>query len=263
MRILIVTPTLGERQSIIRTVESVKPIISAYDSLHILVGPSHKLAWIYSRFPHLEIIDDTTSSGIYQALNRVIALKLFDYDYFAYINDDDFWLPAFSVLISEAIKSDRYSMIIGRVLHYNSTFGTYQKSSFFPIPSAFPALYKYGCPFITQQAVLFRAFDVLKYNGFNTLLPISADSDLISRIIESGSKVKLIDKVVSCYDISPNDRLSNNQFLADSDRHYFDKASSSQSLASKLVTLFFFRLYNIPLYFFRMLKSHRTLNPFL
>jgi hypothetical protein len=104
-----------------------------------------------------------------------------------------------------------------------------------------------GCPFLTQQAVIFRVSDVMELGGFNSRYPISADSEMISAIISRSAKIKLVNKYVACYDISDIDRLSTNSSLINADRGASSRLSFPSLLVGSLLVLLF-RAYNLPLY---------------
>lgn len=251
MKLLVVTPTLGKRKSILRTIESVIQVIDS-DCSHVVVGPADHLKWICELYPHIIIVDDYGSKGIYEALNLALSQLGSRYEYFAYINDDDYWLHSFSHLIDHIKHDQTFSMIAGRVFLFKSPPGKYYRSSFFPFSFAFPILYKIGCPFLTQQAIIFRVSDVISLGGFDPKYPISADSEMISSIITSNGTVKLVNECVACYDISECDRLSTSIGLISIDK----SASSEQSLAHIVIGKLFllmFRLYNLPLYLRRHL----------
>lgn len=240
--ILVVTPTLGSRSSVSQTIETVQ-LVGGSRVFHCIVGPLARIMWIQSMYPHIHLLDDRGCNGIYSALNFAISSFSQKYQYFAYINDDDYWLPGFKELVSRLDTSSSLSLIYGRTRFVTSN-GRYIKTiSSFPYPRCFKSLMKFNVPIFTQQSVLCRLSDLIELGGFDEMYRILADSELFLRWIESGRKVASASVVCSCYCFE-GDRLSNDRSSASSDLVRLQGMHALTISLSDLLVLMAFRLYN-------------------
>lgn len=103
--ILVLTPTLGNRKSLQKTVSIIKTI-GGERIMHIIIAPQKEVRNLQVQFPDVEVLAEPEGcKGIYPALNYGFRKYGRDYKYLTFINDDDYWLPGFKKLI-ETIEHD-------------------------------------------------------------------------------------------------------------------------------------------------------------
>ena len=94
MRILVVTPTLGESPWLAETVASVAA--QRLDLRHVLVAPAGRGAGLAAKFPGTRVVTEANAAGgMYAAINAGLAAER-EWGVFTYLNDDDLLLPAFA-----------------------------------------------------------------------------------------------------------------------------------------------------------------------
>lgn len=247
--VLVITPTLGTRESLAQTILSVR-LYGGSRVNHVLVGPICKLSSYKKRYPWVEILEQTEKKGVYPALNHAIATYANYFDYFAYINDDDSWSEGFSVLLSSILKDRSLDVVYGRVF-YGSIGNVKSKGSFFPIAGWFSQLASKGIPFITQQALVIKTSLIIQFNGFDENYPLTADSMLWSKVFSSRINVKPINLFCAYYELDGQERLSlNADYISRDSIINSSSRRATSSIALKLKILIY-RLYNLPLYFER------------
>jgi glycosyltransferase involved in cell wall biosynthesis len=250
--VLVVTPTLGSRPSVSKTIESVYSI-GGSRVFHCIVGPISKIAWIKDRYPYVHLLDDTRCDGIYSALNLAIFKYSSQFKYFAFINDDDYWLPGFIRLFHLLDSSPTLTLVYGRTQVVDLLGHVIKTIAHFPFPSCFLALLKFHAPMFTQQSVLCRSYDLTRLSAFDTSLRLYADSDLWARWIQSGRKIESCSAICSsyCYE---GDRLSNNTLQASADLCRLGQIHAMTILPQDVFIFLAFRLYNSFEYLQRLLR---------
>lgn len=253
--ILVVTPTLGLRPQVARTILSVRNI-SGPRSYHCIVGPIAQTQWIKDLFPHVHLLDDAGCDGIYDALNRALFTYAHKYELFSYINDDDFWLPGYQQLIRIMDASRQISLVYGRtmILGPGSTF---QKiAAHFPFPRIFIPLIRHSIPIFTQQAVLCRTEALLSLHGFDTKYRLCADSDLFARFFTNHYLAVSTNSICAAYTFG-NDRLSSDTRLLLADKARFKRVFPPRWSLLEILYITCFRLYNLPEYLGRVVTPLR------
>lgn len=254
--ILVITPTLGTRSTVIRTIISVQQVIGER-VFHCIVGPISSTCWIRDHFGHVHLLDDSGCSSIYEALNLAIVTYASSFSLFAYINDDDFWLPAFADLVQRLDLHREITLVYGRSQVHNLNGEVVKILAHFPTISSFPSLLRFGIPIFTQQSVLCRTADLLQLNGFDTRYRLAADTDLWARWVLSSRPIAHCQKVCSSYCFD-GPRLSNNDLLAAAEGLMLNEAYSKSSFLFDIFSLLAFRVYNIPLYLGRLWRARRS-----
>jgi len=252
--ILVVTPTLGQRSEITRTISSVAALIHKDRLFHCIVGPIPHVNWIKDAFPHVHLLSDNGCQSIYEALNHSIISLASRFNYFAYINDDDYWLPGFSALIRILDSSNDISLVYGRTRIHGLNGNAIGTIAHYPLPCSFPSLLRFGIPIFTQQSVLCRTGDLIALNGFDVSLKLAADTDLWARWIKSCRNVAECRDLCASYCFQGH-RLSDDRALARYDHLLLLSRHPSPSLLVDVLFLISFRLYNLPLYAIRLLSS--------
>ena len=104
--------------------------------------------------------------GIYAALNFGFNKYAKEYKYMTFINDDDFWLPDFSVLIDTILNND-YGLVYGKTKYVDSSGVTISEQSCSSDFKNFIPLLRGGIVLLTQQATIIRSDLFFKIGGFD------------------------------------------------------------------------------------------------
>jgi len=249
--ILVVTPTLGKRSQVNRTIQSVASI-GGSRVFHCIVGPIGHTKWIVECNPNVYLLDDEGCHSIYEALNLAVFTLASRFKYFAYINDDDYWASGFSQLIRLLDTSPHLTLVYGRTRVVDLAGGYIKMIPHFPFPWCFRSLLKFLAVMFTQQSVLCRTSDLIELKAFDQKFRLFADSDLFARWIESGRRVGSCSAICSsyCYE---GQRLSNNTSDFNADIRMLRLRHGKVILPQDVSIFLLFRCYNIFEYLSRML----------
>lgn len=258
MRILVVTPTLGVRDSLDKTIESVKPFKTSVD--HVLVAPKENVEALREKYA-LRVIPESEGKpkGIYAALNTAFEALIGDYDYMTFINDDDYWLPNFSSLI-DSIETSAWDMVYARTYFVDEKGDFLSEQTSCPWFTWFGSLLKRkGIVMLTQQATIIKTSLFRQLSGFDTSYKLVADTKFwIEASQIPDLQVKYIDKVVAAYRVQEGQLSSDVNLQRNETERLLDefpglhKASLCQYLA--------YRLYNWRIYLRRFFRGRMT-NP--
>lgn len=251
--VLVVTPTLGTRQSLAQTILSVRLYGGSMVS-HVLVGPSSTLDAYQKAYPWLTILEQPNTKGVYPALNHALKTYGNKFPYFAYINDDDCWTEGFTKLLACLLGNKTIDIVYGRVL-YGSIGKPVQKGPYFPIYKWFKFLSSKGIPFITQQSIVIKMDLILRFRGFDESLPLSADSNLWSQVFSSSVKVKSFNLFCSYYEKEGSERLSFDPKYINLDANVGGQVRSFEFSPYGWFKIIVYRLFNSPLYLERFIKK--------
>ena len=258
MRILVVTPTLGVRGSLDKTIESVKRFKTSVD--HVLVAPKDNVETLREKYA-LRVIPESEGNpkGIYAALNTVFEALIGDYDYMTFINDDDCWLPDFSSLI-DSITTDVWDMVYARTCFVDEKGDFLSEQTSCPWFSWFGGLLKRkGIVMFTQQATIIKTSLFRQLAGFDTSYKLVADTKFwLEASMIPDLKVKYIDKVVAAYCVQEG-QLSSDANLQQTETERLLKEYPNLQKAS-LSQYLIYRLYNWRIYFRRFFRGKMT-NP--
>ncbi|MDZ4849272.1 MAG: glycosyltransferase [Pirellulaceae bacterium] len=254
---VIITPTLGNRESLVRTVDSVQQV-GGERVKHVLVCPQHVQNELRDRFPHCEVMAEPNKSGVYGAVNTGLNAAKQDCLYVGYINDDDSWLKDFHRLFDVLDQNRDVSIAYARVLFvdcdgkpiFESTSSEYYKS--------FKYLLARGAVSITQQATLFRREVFERLGGFDCSYSIVADNDFWLRAIEAGFKMEYVNCVCATFMLQPG-QLSSNREQAGIELEHLLKQHAITKDWRAFYEFMRFRIQNIPNYWKR-LKGNRLMD---
>jgi hypothetical protein len=250
--ILVVTPTLGKRSQVTRTIQSVASI-GGSRVFHCIVGPTKYTKWIKESHPNVYLLDDEGCHSIYEALNLAVFSLASKFKYFAYINDDDYWESGFSQLIRLLDTFPNLTLVYGRTRVVDLLGNFIKMIPHFPFPWCFRSLLKFLAVMFTQQSVLCRTSDLIELKAFDQSYRLYADSDLFARWIESGRRVGSCSAICSsyCYE---GQRLSNNTLDVIADLRMLRLNHGRVILPQDLLIFLIFRCYNTLEYSTRILK---------
>ncbi len=185
MRLLVVTPTLGESPWLAETVVSVAT--HAPGAAHMLVAPAGAVAALAAKFPRTTIVAEP-GGGMYAAINAGLA-ALPDWDAFTYLNDDDVLLRDFSAIaraVSSAAERSRPLIAYGGVRLIDARGRRLGAIPISPAPELNRALYAQRLEPVYQHGTVATraAFDAI--GGFDAAFRFCGDSEFLARACVRG-----------------------------------------------------------------------------
>ena len=253
--ILVLTVTLGKRESLSRTIDTVQKI-GGERIRHIIIAPQQNLEKIKSTFADTECVAEPDNKhGIYAILNHYFNLYGKGYRYLSFVNDDDFWLDNFKKIIDATERSDAPDIVYGKTQYVNKygiKIGTQTCSSKF---HDFIPLLRSGIILLTQQAALIKSDLFFKLGGFDESYYLVADTKLWAKASLQDITYKYIPVEAAAYTINKGHQLSSDHELQAKEhtRLLNELQHKSNPFASVR-----FRITNIPTYAKRILhiKGH-------
>ncbi|MEM1157500.1 MAG: hypothetical protein AAGH72_04520 [Verrucomicrobiota bacterium] len=103
LHLLVVTPTLGESEFFTQTVDSVNRfrVLKDLNLTHVVVCPESKIREMALQAPSATILGEGPDCrSMYSAINMAVKSSDLPWTHFTYINDDDFLLPDFGLLLA-------------------------------------------------------------------------------------------------------------------------------------------------------------------
>jgi hypothetical protein len=252
--ILIVTPTLGMRQTLRETFKSVRDF--GGDKVRYLVTcPRTAMKTVSEMIEDAEVIEEGGAKGVYGPVNHVLKSRASNYAWVGYINDDDYWLPDMKRLIDSSIGNSNDDILYGRVLYINEHGDPLTVSSCTDRYKSFPMLAARGIIMFTQQATLIRSDLYLRLGGFDESFLLAADNDFWIRAITSGARCRFIDKVCASCRLQPGQLSGDLKALrAESTRILSQNGLKGDTWPARLEAARF-RVENANLYLSRLLSS--------
>lgn len=253
--ILVITPTLGDRISLQRTIESVH-IIGGNDVKHIIIAPKNRIKALQEKYPYITFISEPEGKkGIYAALNYGFNKYGHEYEYMTFINDDDYWLPNFRKLIN-MVKEGHFDFVYGRTKYVdfqNKFLGEQTSSGNF---SDFIPLLHSNIVLLTQQATILRSEWYFKLKGFDESYKLVADSKFWAQLSLEKIKFKYLKCCCAAYTIQSG-QLSSDQKTQLTENKRLLNEFSVISLSKVKIARYKFRLSNIIIYAKRILTGQR------
>ena len=253
--ILILTPTLGERSTIQRTVESVAQInsLSGNRIQHRVISPKAKVDALKKTFPLVEVVKESEGGNIYSAINDGLLKDSENFRYVSYINDDDYLLLDYISLIAALDKDPTLDFVFSKTLKIDINGKAIEIIPYFPSARAFIPLRACGITLFTQQSTLVtrRKFDELK--GFDDRFKLVADTDFWCRLLESNCKYEFVDKVTSAYRFHMDNLSFSGDELQSRELDLLHSERKIQKTSKSWFYLFSFRCFNFRIYLKRLL----------
>lgn len=192
-KISVITVTYNSAQTVEKTIQSV--INQQYLNLEYIIidgGSTDETINIVKRYyPHVSKLISEQDRGIYDAMNKGIHIA--SGDILGIINSDDFYLEgAFEKVIYEAIKHPSSEVLYGNIIYnvpgrplclLRSKYPL-RKSDFCYMPLMHPAV------FIRQSCYK-------KYGSFDMRYRLSADHDLMLRLLEAKVEFHYLDEAIA------------------------------------------------------------------
>lgn len=253
-KILVITPTLGNRDSLSKTIESVRKIGGDLVK-HIIVAPKSQISSLKNKYDNIECLPELDGKkGIYSALNHGFKTFGKDYEYITFINDDDYWLPDFKLLINSI--EEGYDFVYGKVNYIleNKNGITKPMASSGQFKDFIPLLY-HNIILFTQQATLIKSKLYFEMGGFSEDFKLVSDTKFWADLSLLNIKYKYIPKPCAAY-IHQYENLSTiNKELQKLEHVKLLELMPKCSLLKKYLAVLKFRLINSPVYISRYLKG--------
>lgn len=258
--ILVITPTLGNRESLRKTIESVQ-IIGGDRIEHIIVCPDYCIGTIRQKYGNIKCLaEQHGKKGIYAALNHGFYTYGHKYKYIAFINDDDYWMPNYKLLIEYMDNHRDIDMVYAKTSYVNEQYFKIGTQTSFPFFYLFIPLLKRQVVMITQQSTLITSKLYFDIGGFDESYKLAADTKFWSMLsIKKNVKAHYINKECAAYMIQDG-QLSSDHNTQRMEHEKIFKEVDIPNFNSN-IALVLFRLYNIPIYVKRFLKG-KIRNPF-
>ncbi len=258
-KILVITATLGDRDTLKRTIESVASI-GKDDVKHIVIAPQNKCESISNMYNITCIPELEGKKGIYAAINHGFQNYATDYKYITFINDDDFWLPEYRVLI-DTILQDKYDLVYGKTKYFDEKGKVITEQSCSGRFKDFVPLLRAGVVMLTQQATIIKSEWYFRLNGFDESYKLVADSKFWALLSLGNIKYKYFNKCCAGYTIQEG-QLSSDRITQNIENQRMLNELPQKSIFIIFVAKVMFRLYNLNLYLKRLLFKRKLDNPF-
>ncbi|MBL9188264.1 MAG: hypothetical protein JNK23_12335 [Opitutaceae bacterium] len=180
MKLLVVTPTLGESPWLEETVASVAT--HAPRAAHVLVAPAGVVAALAARFPTVRVVPEA-GGGMYAAINAGLAAAE-RWEAFAYLNDDDVLLPNFSTVrqaAEAAVAAGRPLIAYGGVRLIDARGRRLGAIPISPAPELNRALYAQRLEPIYQHGTIVTRAVVETIGAFDPDFRFCGDSEFLAR----------------------------------------------------------------------------------
>ena len=185
MKLLVVTPTLGESPWLTETVASVAT--HAAGAAHVLVAPTTALAALAAKFPRTTVVPEP-GGGMYAAINAGLA-AVRDWDAFTYLNDDDVLLPDFSAVVravSSAANARAPLVAYGGVRLIEARGRRLGAIPISPAPELNRALYAQRLEPVYQHGTIATRAVFESIGGFDAAFRFCGDSEFLARACVRG-----------------------------------------------------------------------------
>lgn len=209
MKILVITATLGNRPTLARTIKSVKEI-GGKNVTHIIIAPEKNIPEIKNKYNNIECLPERPGKkGIYAALNHGFFTYGKDFDYLTFINDDDYWLPDFKLLIEEAQKD--IDFVYGKVnfILENKNRQIKEMACSKQFKDFIPLLH-HNIVLFTQQATLIKSELFFSLGGFSENYKLVSDTLFWAKLSLLNINFKYIPKSCAAYTIQEGQLSSDN-----------------------------------------------------
>ncbi|MDN3664918.1 glycosyltransferase [Algibacter miyuki] len=252
---LVITATLGSRETLDRTIKSVISY-GGNRVKHILTCPKSKIDGLSKKYPFLEIIPEPEGrKGIYSALNNAIGKYAKNYKYVTFINDDDYWLPDFKKLFSAMDNDEDLDAVYGRTMFMSeedTIIGEQTSSSRY---KAFKALLSKKIVLFTQQSTLIKSELFYIIGGFDESYKLIADSKFWVEAIDLNTKFKYVNVLAAAYTLQAGQLSSDKETQGAEYIKLLNESNfKSVGFSDIVIESFLFRMANISIYLKRYLK---------
>jgi GT2 family glycosyltransferase len=263
MKILVVTPTLGKSPFLKNTLMGLRPV--AEICYYLVVGPSSVYGDVrnsMSEFGDLDwqfVAEPPSTVSLYSAINNAIeACRFRDWDFFTYINDDDFFGFEFSFVLRKHLEEFPNCFAFGNVHIINDAGFRFTSIPVETNPSWFEALLSQGISPLNQQGMIVPRELWDKLGGFRTEYKLCADLDFWLRAHRMGWPFKYYPFEVGCFRIREGQLSGDTKKLeAEIAEVVARDAPRKIGWLEKFYARWQFRILNASIYIRRLLTGHR------
>lgn len=251
--ILVVTATLGNRNSLQRTIDSTKNIKNCLIK-HIIVAPQNIIPKLKEKYPNIDYIAEPQNKrGIYAALNHAFFTYGKGFQYFTFINDDDYWLPQFQILIDQIRQNPELDFVYGKTIYINDENRCIGKQTSANMFKRFIPLLHSSIILLTQQSTLIKSQLFFKIGGFDENYKLVADTKFWATLSLLDIKYKYVNKYCAAYTIQEGQLSSDISTQRNEHSRLLNELPQYPQWIIKQ-SQFIFRIINFPIYFNRIIK---------
>ncbi len=183
MKILVITPTLGDSPWLAETVASVAAL--SLEGEHVLVAPAAAVPGLAARFPGVTITAEP-GGGMYAAINSGVAAAR-EWDAVTYINDDDLLLPGFAAVVTAIAGGGTQPLLAyGGVRLIDAEGRRLGAIAVSPWPGLNLDLYAQRLEPVYQHGTLVSRAAWEQYGGFDPAYRFCGDSEFLARLCVRG-----------------------------------------------------------------------------
>ena len=155
MRLLIITPTLGESSHLNEAVGCINRLDISVQ--HILCCPHARISELTTRFPQSRVVcDQGEKAGIYGAINAGLAAAHEPWDFFTYLNDDDLLGKDFTAMFKRhGVPGHLNTVGFGCISNIDRSGRKMMRMTVGPDVRQYPALLQIGISPTGQQGMVF------------------------------------------------------------------------------------------------------------
>lgn len=196
MKLLIVTPTLGNSPWLSDTMRSVADL----GAMHVLVAPKGQVASLAARFPGVKVVGEPEGGGMYSAINYAVEVEGREWDAVSYLNDDDLLLPDFARVCAVVERDPSGARVVyGRVRLINAQGARLGAIPISPSGSINRALYAARLEPLYQQGTVLTRDAWNRLGGCDGRLRFCGDSDLLARACLAGMPFERVGGEVAAF----------------------------------------------------------------
>jgi hypothetical protein len=186
MRLLIITPTLGESSHLNEAVGCINRLDISVQ--HILCCPHARISGLTTRFPQSRVVcDQGEKAGIYGAINAGLAAAHEPWDFFTYLNDDDLLGKDFGAMFNRhGVRSHLNAVGFGCISNIDQSGRKLMNMTVGPNVKQYPALLQSGISPTGQQGMVFGRSVVEAIGLYSTRYKICGDLDYWCRAMAAG-----------------------------------------------------------------------------
>ncbi|HEY5704448.1 MAG TPA: hypothetical protein VIS96_02625 [Terrimicrobiaceae bacterium] len=177
MRLLIITPTLGQSPHLDDAVECINRLdISVH---HIISCPHARMSDLKTRFPQSRVVCDRGErAGIYGAINAGLAAAQEPWDFFTYLNDDDLLGKDFTTMFKRhGVQRNLNTVGFGCISNIDRWGRKLMGMTVGPDVRQYPALLQIGISPAGQQGMIFGREVVEAIGLYSTRYKVCGDLD--------------------------------------------------------------------------------------
>ena len=253
MKILVITPTLGDSPWLAETVASVAAL--SLDGEHVLVAPAAAVPKLAARFSGVTVTAEP-GGGMYAAINAGVAAAR-EWDAVTYINDDDLLLPGFAAVVAALVgRGNQPFLAYGGVRLIDTEGRRLGAIPVSPSPRLNRDLYAQRLEPVYQHGTLVSRAAWEQQGGFDAAFLYCGDSEFLARLCVRGVPALRVGGEVAAFRLHRDQLTKNRPVMIE------ERARVDEKLGLRAGPLTFrhwwarlvFRAANLPVYAGRILR---------